>query len=52
MASRFVLEAVVFLASVLTHSLWAISTEFLLSDSQQHKLLLHEVMIASQTFTL
>ena len=35
MASRFVLEAVVF---------------FLLSDSQQHKLVLHEVVIASCDF--
>ena len=39
MASWFVLEAVVFLASVLTHSLRAIS---ILSDSQQHKLVLHK----------
>ena len=49
MASWFVLEAVVFLASVLTHSLRAIS---ILSDSQQHKLVLHEIVIASQTFSL
>ena len=41
MASQFMLEAVVFLASLLT-----------LSDSQQHKLVLHEVVIASQTFSL
>ena len=47
MASRFVLEAVVFLASVLTHSLRAISPV-----SQQHKLVLDEVVIASQTFSL
>ena len=48
MASWFVLEAVVFLASVLTHSLRVIN--FILSDSQQHKLVLHEVAIASQNF--
>ena len=48
MASWFVLEAVVFLASVLTHSLGP----FLLSDSQQHKLVLHKGVIASQTFSL
>ena len=39
MSSRFVLEAVVLLASVLTPS----------QDSQQHKL---EVLIDSQTFSL
>ena len=39
MASQFVLEAVVFLASVLTHSLRAISA-------------LHEVVTVSQTFSL
>ena len=49
MASWFVLETVVFLASDLTHIVFG---PFLLSDSQQHKLLLHEVVIASQTFSL
>ena len=45
----FLLEAVVLLESVLTHSLWPISA---LSDSQQHKLVFSEVLIASQTFSV
>ena len=43
MASQFVPEAVVFLASVLTHIVFR---------PFQHKLVLHEVVIASQTFSL